>query len=75
LNIKTKLRRARTRLRRAIPRLTRAELEALAFVGLLALLSAIPSLRNGPAGVDRDLSAMASHRVTTGSVGTVKVNW
>ncbi len=47
-----------------IDRLTRRQL-ALAYVGLLALLWAISSLFNVPAGVDRDLSAMASNRVTT----------
>ena len=45
-----------------IARLTRAQLEALGFGGLLALLSAISSLLNVGAGVDRDLSAMASNR-------------
>ena len=44
-----------------IGRLTRAQLEALAVVGLLALLSAI----NLAAGVDRNLSAMAGNEVTT----------
>jgi hypothetical protein len=48
-----------------IARLTRAELEALAFLGVLAVLSVISSLFNVAAGVDRDLSAMAPHQVTT----------
>ena len=39
--------------------LTRAQIEALAFASLLALLSVISSLFNVAAGVDRDLSAMA----------------
>ena len=58
-------------------RLTRAQLEALAFAGLLALLLAISSLLNVAAGVDRDLSAMASSEVTTSAakLGTISVNW
>ena len=60
-----------------IARLTRAQLRALAYVGLLALLSAISSLFNGPAGVDRDLSAMASNQVTTSAAEArhISVNW
>jgi len=59
-------------------RLTRAQLEALAFAGLLALLSAISSLLNVGAGVDRDLSAMASNQVTTLAAEKarhISVNW
>ena len=48
-----------------IARLTRAQLEALAFAGVLVLLSVISSLFNVAAGVDRDLSAMAPIQVTT----------
>lgn len=51
-----------------IARLTRRQLEAFAFAGLLALLSAISSLSNVPGGVDRDLSAMAS-QMTTSAAG------
>jgi len=52
-----------------IARLTRRQLEALAFIGLLALLSAISSLFNVPAGVDRARSAMVSNQVTTSAAG------
>jgi hypothetical protein len=40
-----------------IAKLTRTEVEALAFAGLLALLSAISSLSNVAADVDREISA------------------
>jgi hypothetical protein len=46
-----------------ISRLTRAQLEALAFVGLLALLWTISWLFNVPAGVDRDLSPISTNQV------------
>jgi hypothetical protein len=49
-----------------LDRLTRRQL-TLAYVGLLALLWATSSLFNVPAGVDRNLSAMASSQVTTTS--------
>ncbi len=60
-----------------IARLTRAQLEALAFGGLLALLSAMSSLLNVGAGVDRDLSAIASNQVTTSAAEArhISVNW
>jgi hypothetical protein len=61
-----------------IARLTRAQLEALAFAGLLALLSIVSSLFDVPAGVDRDLSAMAPNQVTTSAPEarhTISVNW
>lgn len=44
-----------------IGKLTRSQLEALAIVGVLALLSAI----NVAAGVDRNLSTMAGNELTT----------
>ena len=53
-----------------IANLTRAQLEALAFAGLLALFSVISSVFNVPAGVDRGLSAMAPVQVTTFSTGS-----
>jgi len=52
-----------------IARLTRAQLEGLAFAGLLALLAAISSLFDVPAGVNRDLSAMASNHLTASGAG------
>ena len=61
-----------------IASLTRAQLEAMAFAGVLALLSVISSLFNVPAGVDRDLSAMAPNEVTTSAPEarhTISVNW
>ena len=61
-----------------IARLTRAQLEALAFAGLLAVLSVISSLFNVADGVDRDLSAMAPNQVTTSAPEarhTINVNW
>ena len=48
-----------------ITKLTRAQLETLIFVGLLALLHGISSVFNVPAGVDRDRSAMAFGQMTT----------
>jgi hypothetical protein len=48
-----------------IAKLTRAQLETLIFVVLLALLHVISSVFNVPAGVDRDRSAMASSQATT----------
>jgi hypothetical protein len=48
-----------------IAKLTRAQLEAFAFAGLLALLSVTSSQFNVAAGVDRALSAMAPNQVTT----------
>lgn len=52
-----------------IAKLTRAQLEALAFVGILAVLSAISSMFNVPAGVDRDRAAMAPTQVMTLAAG------
>jgi hypothetical protein len=48
-----------------IVKLTRAQLETLAFVVLLALLHVISSVFNVPAGVDRDRPAIASSQLTT----------
>jgi hypothetical protein len=48
-----------------IAKLTRAQLETLVFVGLLALLHALSSVFNVPAGVDRNRSSMASGQVPT----------
>lgn len=48
-----------------ITKLTRAQLETLIFVGVLALLHVMSSVFNVPAGVDRHRSAMASSQVTT----------
>ena len=61
-----------------IASLTRAQLEAVAFAGVLALLSVISSLFNVAAGVDRDLSVMAPNEVTTSAPEarhTISVNW
>jgi hypothetical protein len=61
-----------------IAKLTRPQLQALAYVGFLALLSAISSLSNGAAGLDRDLSAArACNEVTTSAAEArhASVNW
>jgi hypothetical protein len=50
-------------------KLTRAQLDALVYVGVLAVLWAISSLFNVPVGVDRDRAAMASTEVTTLAAG------
>jgi hypothetical protein len=48
-----------------IGKLTRAQLETLIFVSVLAMLHVVSSVFNVPAGVDRDRSAMAPSQVTT----------
>ena len=48
-----------------IAKLTRAQVETLVFVGVLALLHVISSVFNVPAGVDSDRSMIASSQATT----------
>ncbi len=48
-----------------IAKLTRAQLETLIFVFVLALLSVTSSVFNVPAGVDSHRSAMPSSQLTT----------
>jgi hypothetical protein len=56
-----------------IAKLTRAQLEALAYVGVLVLLSTMSTLFDVPAGVKSDLSFAASQPVATAAAATVQI--